>query len=908
MLLFVCGDCGAALLGLLARGGPEARACFFLLAETLLRLPPAASGASAAAATAAPLPVGNEDTKQAMLLSPAVCCILRSSRKALSLSDSNSTISRLLHIAGAAWEAVVAAKQHTPEAAVFAAADTGPDAPPETPAAHKETPASAAAAAKCLLLELTCAFKALAAFMRQQPEAAAATYDADTVPDFVTLVIEASFIVCCCRCSRSNSKEDTLESMIMREEGLSATQQRQHHQQQVCCSCFYRRSVAPVAVAHAGLEAAALEALSLLPHIQIHCRNQQHQELVLQLALAAVTIPAEAASQFPAAAVACCMSPSAIAPAAALHAALLEQLQQQQLLVHQLLLQQQQQETADPALFVGCGTGVDNMRGPTLWEAQWRCAADVTTAAFNALRLPALVAAAASAQAAHGSAETGWRADYPPHVLRVLQGALLLRRLLLGCSLCSAAAEAALQKTAWTACCSWRRQLPSTASSDASVSRLTRRSSKIGEGKAGAACATAGVHNKPSGGLKASRPQQLLQRLGFLRLKKKSFCAARAASFAEDACFAAEHGPSDFSSESIEGSALQMSIVAAVLSGVFRTRPDLLCSPAQKQQQQQVSSSVVDTLWCCCEKALATAPPLERLLYADVAGGLYSLLRIADSPTQQQPQDTAAIQGMQGINKHLEAFLQMPVGAPLTGRQEAPLLMSPSRLCGVSLLAARLLPLLQHSDVSATAAADGSSKCCLDLLKLALVATSSIEAAEEAAAAVDPVAPAATNQNPFEANVSSSCALLCVIRFLGVALPAVASDAAAAACLTTDPTASAAASAECQADSTCPQGQQRLQRQQRSVLQQQLFRALHFAFLLRSSQSDLSRAAVLAADAARHLLECLLQQATTAAAAGPFALLSATEDFIAHAVSAVQQLDIQGGVGSQRDIRGARFL
>ena len=77
---------------------------------------------------------------------------------------------------------------------------------------------------------------------------------------------------------------------------------------------------------------------------------------------------------------------------------------------------------------------------------------------------------------------------------------------------------------------------------------------------------------------------------------------------------------------------------------------------------------------------------------------------------------------------------------------------------------------------------------------------------------------------------------------------------------------------------------------------------------MRSSQSDLSRAAVLAADAARHLLECLLQQATTAAAAGPFALLSATEDFIAHAVSAVQQLDIQGGVGSQRDIRGARFL
>ncbi|CDJ35926.1 LOW QUALITY PROTEIN: uncharacterized protein EMH_0045130 [Eimeria mitis] len=883
-----------ALLGLLSRGGPEARACFFLLAEALLQQPAVASGACAAAMAAAPPPVGNEDTEQAVLLSPLFCCFLRSSRKTLSLSDPQSAINRLLHVAATTSEATgdPTATQQTPEAAAPITADTGACAATEEPADDTVTAAAATVAAKCLLLELTCAFKALAAFVRQQPEAAAAatattrTVDADAVSDFVTLVVEASSILCCCRCNSSNNKELSLQSMIvLEEESPEKKQQEQEkprHQQHVCCRCFCRGSAAPIAAAHAGLEAAALEALSILPHIEIHCRNQQQQQLLLQMGLSAVTIPAKAAALFPAALVACCISPAAVAPAPILRAAPLEKLQQPQILLQQLLLQQQQRGEVDSALFIGCGIAVDSLGGPTIWEAQWRCAADVTTAAFSALRLPALVAARDPAEAAVSAAETGWRADYPPHVLRVLQGGLLLRRLLFSCNICSPAAEAAVQQTAWAACCSWGRQLPPAASLDAPAVRSNRRSSKVEAGKGGAACSSTGVHLRPFGSIKGSRPQQLLQRFGLPRLKKKTICTAPAAPFAAEACFVPERDPSAFPSEDNEISVLQLGIVAAVLSDAFRAQQALLCSATRGHEQQQLSQSVVDTLWCCCEKALAAATPLERLLYADVAGGLYWFLRIADSP-QQQP-DAAAATGLQAVNKHIEAFLQMPLNAAETEKREVRLQMSSSRLCSVSLLAARLLPLLQRRGSSEVAAADGSSKCCQDLLQLSLAATSSIEAAEQVvAAACDTAAAAAAKDNAAAANVSSSCALLCVIRFLGATFPAVASDAAAAASSTTYATASGGETSKSLADSERPEDPQQLQQQQQNALQQQLFRAMQFLFLLRSSQFHLSRAAVLAADAARHLLECLLQHAAAAAVAGPDALLSATEEFISHA-------------------------
>ncbi|CDJ46724.1 trypsin, putative [Eimeria brunetti] len=874
-----------ALLDLLASGGAEARACFFLLAEALLQLPAAASGAFAAAATAAEIPVENEGTQQAALMSPIVCRFLRSIRGALSLNDSRSTINRLLHLAAAASGAAggPAATQHSYDAAARAAADTEPGEVAEGPAAGTATAEAPNAEVTYLLLELTCAFKALAALMRQQPGAAATTIrDVDTDCNFVALTIKVSSLICCCCCS-SNSREPSLHSITVHggRSSEAQQQQQQHHQQQVCCRCICRGSTASVATAHAGLEAAVLQALSVLPHTQIHCSNQQQQKLLLQMALAAVTIPAKGAHTFPAAAVACCINPVAVAPAAALRAAPMEQLQQQQILVQQLLLQQQQQGTADSALFLGCGTEMNSLGGPTLWEAQWRCAADLTMAAFNALRLPALVAVAAPSEAGAGAAEIGWRADYPPHVLSVLQGALLLRRLFCSCTVCSPAAEAALQQTAFEACCSWGRQLPPVVSLDASAVRPIHRSGKLEDGEARAACGSAEGRHRPSGSLKASRPQQLLQRFGLPRLKKKTICAGPTA-VAAKACFAAEHGSSGTAPERSQGNALQMSIVAAVLSGVFRTRPAPLWPPTQ--QQQQVSSSAVDTLWCCCEKALATAPPLERLLSADVAGGLYCFLRSAHSPHQQQPhQGAATTTGLQTVNKHLAAYLEMPFNTSETRGDGIPLVMTPSRLCSVSLLASRLLPLLQHPGFSA-AEADGNRKRCQDLLQLALAAASSIEATEEAAATSgEHGTTPTTNYSAAAASISPSCTFLCVIRFLGVALPAVASDSAVAYRITTDSRATAGATAKSPADLTFPKDQQQLQQQQQSVLQEQLFRTLQFLFLLRSCQSHIHCAELLAADAARHVLECLLQHAAAAGAVGPDALLSATEDFISHA-------------------------
>ncbi|XP_026193787.1 uncharacterized protein LOC34621288 [Cyclospora cayetanensis] len=842
----------------LARGETSVeRACLFVLVEAVLQQPAANA-------------MGDVSAEKPRLLSPAVSLFLRASRQALSLTDPSSSINRLF--------------------CAVDAAETAASTPLEgsgLEAAKDAQGAAAAATVSSFLLELSCAFRASAAFLRQQPvgaETVVADGEDSASSRIVPLVLEAALALCVCSCSKSSTRGTQISLSPLKavsREGAAKTQ-KQALCLRCCCVHAFRN-----ATAHVALEAAALESLSFVPDINIHCTEEQ-QRLMLQLALSATTVSNEEASQFPIAAVACCICPNAGAAAAALRVAPLEQLQQQQLLIEQLVQQQQlQRGSADPSLFIGCDTAADSLSGPSFWESVWRCVVDTAAASCNALRLDTAQAGGVSTAS---PLESGWRSCYPPFVLRVLQGARLLRHLTH--TFCgvddSPPAIAALEQTAWAACCSWSRQLPRNAAlADAAAHRRGRASKR---GVAAAGIASQGICK----GLKASsKQQQLLQRFVLPRLKRKSSAAAAASSSA------ATDDPAD---DAAVHQICQQSCIAAVLSDIFNSRVAFLSTHNTHQPRREpLPLPVVDSLWCCCEKALAAASPFERLLFADAAGALFSLLKHA-APVQrrehqqdqlQQENEEEETTRLHAIQRHVRAFFlsvspaRLPRDAEGASRSSDATLLNPAQLCSLSLVATSLLPLVQPCVCLDRAAKetgfDSTSSCRGDILQFALTATSAIESAEDYLATFAPPHPTAAASVPF------GCALLCVIRFLGASLPVVAALESAPGSKVKTEEEEGAPSSDLSASSLSPSDNQEEQlplQQQQSVLQQQLFRAMQFSLLLRASQSLLTPATVLIADAARRLLLSLMEQANAAAAAAakePAALTAAIEGPIAHA-------------------------
>ncbi|OEH75428.1 hypothetical protein cyc_04811 [Cyclospora cayetanensis] len=714
----------------LARGETSVeRACLFVLVEAVLQQPAANA-------------MGDVSAEKPRLLSPAVSLFLRASRQALSLTDPSSSINRLF--------------------CAVDAAETAASTPLEgsgLEAAKDAQGAAAAATVSSFLLELSCAFRASAAFLRQQPvgaETVVADGEDSAFSTIVPLVLEAALALCVCSCSKSSTRGTQISLSPLKavsREGAAKTQ-KQALCLRCCCVHAFRN-----ATAHVALEAAALESLSFVPDINIHCTEEQ-QRLMLQLALSATTVSNEEASQFPIAAVACCISPNAGAAAAALPQA-----------------------------------------------------GGVSTAS---------------------PLESGWRSCYPPFVLRVLQGARLLRHLTH--TFCgvddSPPAIAALEQTAWAACCSWSRQLPRNAAlADAAAHRRGRASKR---GVAAAGIASQGICK----GLKASsKQQQLLQRFVLPRLKRKSSAAAAASSSA------ATDDPAD---DAAVHQICQQSCIAAVLSDIFNSRVAFLSTHNTHQPRREpLPLPVVDSLWCCCEKALAAASPFERLLFADAAGALFSLLKHA-APVQrrehqqdqlQQENEEEETTRLHAIQRHVRAFFlsvspaRLPRDAEGASRSSDATLLNPAQLCSLSLVATSLLPLVQPCVCLDRAAKetgfDSTSSCRGDILQFALTATSAIESAEDYLATFAPPHPTAAASVPF------GCALLCVIRFLGASLPVVAALESAP-----------------------------------------------------GSKSLLTPATVLIADAARRLLLSLMEQANAAAAAAakePAALTAAIEGPIAHA-------------------------